>query len=254
MRSQNVTTHCLKKIYLLPKYVIFLLQIKNGHDSTRKELTNKTAIFQILVLCYKHHRVVDNPDAPYSLDQLVEIKKSHEFQNQRNPVILNFKKIEYIQRQIEFFWFDILDLVDQENAMHDLARDIRPEASVLTLLDVIENNIEKLYSITAGDDELLNQLDETVLPFLQRKGFVPSTRCPIEMFDLGYGFSKINWDMRVIGGCNFRGEAIHTLRQLKVRIVEAMVKAAPDDKDIYDKLMDTRERLTDSISSEIYCD
>lgn len=217
-------------------------------DEQNREFSN------LLVLCYKHHRIVDNPDDPYSVEALVDIKRSHELKYKSSPVKLNVKKVENVQRQIELFWFEMLDLVDQENAMHDMARELRPEASVLELLDIIEKNIEKLYSITTDDDELLNQLDETVLPFLQKTGFKPSAHCPMVMFDLGYGFSRISWDMRVVGGGNFRGEAIHTVRQLKVRLIEAMVRTTPDDKEVYQQLLSARTELADSISSEVYYD
>jgi len=217
-------------------------------DEQNREFSN------LLVLCYKHHRIVDNPDDPYSVEALVEIKRSHELKYQSSPVELNVKKIDNIQRQVELFWYEMSDLVDQENAMNDMARDLRPEASVLEFLDTIEKNIEKLYSITTDDDELLHQLDETVLQFLQKSGFRPPAECPIVMFDLGYSFSRINWDMRVIGGGNFRGEAIYNLRQLKVRLIETMVKAAPDDKEIYELLLSARMELADSISSEVYYD
>ena len=84
----------------------------NRSDEDNRKFSN------LLVLCYKHHKKVDNPEAPYSVLELEKIKHDHEDKFRNTPVLLNATKVENIQRQIETFWADILDVVDRENELH----------------------------------------------------------------------------------------------------------------------------------------
>ena len=208
----------------------------------------------LVVLCYKHHIIVDNPEAPYSVKELEKIKLDHELKYKNSPVLLNPAKVENIQRQIETFWADILDVVDRVNEVHDLARPINPKLEMWDLFDLIENNIDQLHHLHEFTENIMGKLDSTVLPFLQKHDFKPNAECPIEMFELGYGFSRINWDMRVIGAGNFRNEAIHSLRQLKLRLAESLAKSNPDDPTFYELVIRYREELEKSVENEIYYD
>ena len=221
---------------------------KSRSDEQNREFSN------LLVLCYKHHKIVDNVESPYTAKQMKEIKYCREVTFKGKPVLLNFAKIENIQNQIETFWVDILDVVEQENSIHEMARSIDPKLDVWQLIESIENDLDRLSDINSDTNDFLLKLDETVLPFLQNNGFVPEEGCPIPMFELGYGFSQINWDMRVLGGGNFHSEAKHLLRQLKVRIVESQVIAAPCDKTLKEKVTRLRGELEESVKTETYYD
>jgi len=208
----------------------------------------------LLVLCYKHHKIVDNVDSPYSVSALQEIKKAHETRFKDSPVLLNHKKVENIQKQVETFWADILEVVEKGNIDHGMARPIDAKASIWGLLENIEVLLGKLYGVVQETDEIFRQLDETVLPFLQQENFSPPENCPITMFELGYGFDRINWEMRVIGGGNFHGEANYLLKQLKLRVAEYQSLKSPDDKELYQLVLKFREELENAAKNEVYYD
>lgn len=217
-------------------------------DEANRDFSN------LLVLCYKHHKIVDNIDAPYSVEALQRIKLEHETRYKDTPVLLNPKKIENIQRQIETFWGDILAVIERKDKYHGMVRPIDPKETIWSLFDGIERNLDKLYNVISETDEVLRLLDQTVLPFLQKNDFVPSKNCPIKMFELGYGFEKINWDIRVIGGGNFHGEAQYILKQLRLRIAEAESMNSPDDRELYQLVLKFREELEGAVEALVYFD
>jgi len=220
----------------------------NRTDEENRDFSN------LLVLCYKHHKLVDNPDKPFTSNKMLEIKLTHEKKFLNSPVLLNIKKIENIQKQVESYWADIVDIVKVENDKHGMARPIDPALTVWDMLELLEINLEKLNGIISDADDLLSLLDETVLPFLQKKGFSPSSKCPIKIFELGYGFNHINWETRVIGGGNFHGEAVYTLLQLKLRLAEQQSLASPDDDEAQKMLHKFRAELENAAGSTVYYD
>ena len=74
------------------------------------------------------------------------------------------------------------------------------------------------------------------------------------MFELGYGFNKIDWEMRNIGAENFHGSASLALLQLQVKIAEYKTIISPDDRNAYHNLNEAREQLVIGAEQASYTD
>jgi len=196
---------------------------------TNDQLRNHS---NLIVLCHKHHRIVDNFVEQYPAEALLKMKKDHEEKFHDNPTILSVSKINSIQKQIETYWNDILDIVDVENKKHGMARPLNPNADIWQLLEIVELNIEKLSLVI---DATNAEID----------GHEPSK---------DNNLAPADWSMRVIGAGNFHGEGIHALLQLKVRIAEHFSLSNPDNKEAELRMLTYREELEVAAGNTVYFD
>lgn len=208
----------------------------------------------LMLLCHRHHRLVDAFPDEYSVSILETMKDKHEQQFEKSPLILEKEKVISAQKVIDAYWDDLVTIGLQQNQVHGLARIIDPSADESQLLSEIRDSLDKLLSVIRNTDEILRDLDETVLPFLQKNGFTPDKKCPIQMFELGYGFNKIDWEMRNIGAENFHGSASLALLQLQVKIAEYKTIISPDDRNAYHNLNEAREQLVIGAEQASYTD
>jgi len=208
----------------------------------------------LMLLCHRHHRLIDAFPEKYPVSILESMKTRHEKQFEKTPFILDNEKIISAQKVIDAYWESLVIIGLQQDQSHDLAKIVDKNSDEAQLISTIQDSLDRSVSVIRDTDRILSDLDETVLPFLQKNAFVPDEKCPITMFDLGYGFNRIDWEMRNIGGENFYGSASFALLQLQVKIAEYKVLLSPDDSNAHDNLKGAREQLTIAAEQASYVD
>lgn len=208
----------------------------------------------LMLLCHRHHRLVDEFPEKYPVTILESIKLTHEKQFEKSPFILENQKIISAQKVIDAYWSNLVAIGLKQNQSHGLARIIDKSSDESQLISNIQDSLDRSISVIRDTSRILRDLDETVLPFLQKNGFDPNEKCPIQMFDLGYGFDRIDWEMRNIGGENFYQSASFDLLQIQVKIAEYKALLHPDDSIAHDNLNAARNQLTIAAKQAMYVD
>jgi len=208
----------------------------------------------LILLCHRHHRVVDAFPDKYTVAVLETMKSTHEAQFGTSPLILDTQKTLSVIESINTYWNDVLTIGLKQNQVHGLARIINKDSDEDQLISEVQESLDRSISVIRDTNKVLHSLDNTVLPFLQKNGFVPDEQCPIKMFDLGYGFNRINWEIRNIGGENFYQSVSFALLQLQVKIAELKVLISPDDDKTCEHLDLVREQLTIAAEQAHYVD
>ena len=124
----------------------------------------------LMLLCHRHHRLVDAFPDEYSVSILESMKHKHEQQFEKSPLILENEKVVSAKKVIDAYWDDLVKIGLQQNQVHGLARIIDPKSDESQLLSEIRDSLDKFLLVIRNTDEFLTDLDETVLPFLQKNG------------------------------------------------------------------------------------
>ena len=75
----------------------------------------------LMLLCHRHHRLVDAFPDEYSVSILETMKDKHEQQFEKSPLILEKEKVISAQKVIDAYWDDLVTIGLQQNQVHGLA-------------------------------------------------------------------------------------------------------------------------------------
>lgn len=106
-------------------------------DTTVEE---KNAEGNLILLCARHHKIIDTHPQEYTTERLKEMKHTHEQQFSKETRILNDKMLFSLSQSIENYWYQI-SKIDQDDDT-GLKMEIDPNLSIDALMEKIEEVID----------------------------------------------------------------------------------------------------------------
>lgn len=125
-------------------------------------VTQKNSKENLIMLCSRHHKIIDSHPQEYPTEWLREIKDAHEQQYSRETRELNDKMLYALQHSTKEFWLEI-QRIDDEAEFDDFKIKADPTCDVKGLMRKIEDTffaIERnIINLRESDERLLNDLE-----------------------------------------------------------------------------------------------
>lgn len=121
----------------------------------------------LVLMCPRHHKIIDNDTANYTVERIKEIKYSHEMAYSAENLELDVKQIETLQNASSYFWSRIEDIDRMNPELIDLKRFADVDKSVEQLLEDIEQTYQSLLNtltiLGISDNELTKDIREFII-------------------------------------------------------------------------------------------
>lgn len=205
----------------------------------------------LILLCTRHHRIVDADEQTYTVDLLREYKQKHEQQYSANVLKLTDEQLRYLQMSSETFWkrieeidhadinwMDFKIMVDVDRATSDLLNDLE------RLLHGIEENFDEL-------EEFDNSLAEKIREYLVSIGIDTAEYDKYTEYPNVNPFDNPHWEMFAYGTHNRMSELWMLYLQLVVRALERISIAERKEHAL---LQQYRDRLAEFQKHSYYLD
>lgn len=205
----------------------------------------------LILLCTRHHRIVDADEQTYTVDLLREYKQKHEQQYSANVLKLTDEQLSYLQMSSETFWkrieeidhaninwLDLKIMVDVDRATSDLLNDFE------RLLHEIEENFDEL-------EEFDNTLAGKIREYLVNIGVDTTEYDKHTEYPNVNPFDNPHWEMFAYGTHNRMSELWMLFLQLVVRALERISIAERKEHPL---LQQYRERLAEFQKHSYYRD
>lgn len=205
----------------------------------------------LILLCTRHHRIVDADEQTYTVDLLREYKQKHEQQYSANVLKLTDEQLRYLQMSSETFWkrieeidhadinwLDLKIMVDVDRATSDLLNDLEG------LLHEIEENFDEL-------EEFDNTLAGKIREYLVSIGIDTTEYDKHTEYPNVSPFDNPHWEMFAYGTHNRMSELWMLYLQLVVRALERISIAERKEHTL---LQQYRERLAEFQKNSYYRD
>ena len=205
----------------------------------------------LILLCTRHHRIVDADEQTYTVDLLREYKQKHEQQYSANVLKLTDEQLRYLQMSSETFWkrieeidhadinwLDLKIMVDVDRATSDLLNDLEG------LLHEIEENFDEL-------EEFDNTLAGKIREYLVNIGIDTTEYDKHTEYPNVNPFDNPHWEMFAYGTHNRMSELWMLYLQLVVRALERISIAERKEHTL---LQQYRERLAEFQKNSYYRD
>lgn len=185
----------------------------------------------LILLCSRHHKIIDGNPFEYSVEILKEMKRTHEEKFKESNLKLSCVMINQLQESMEQFWYSI-DRIHL-NDKSDLHREYNTKLELNELIDIF--------------DDKLNGIEK----FIEHFEF--SDRCMIGVLEklckrLNWDFSKLeqipyyenpfyepNWEIHNLGRNNLMREVKMYFYALVVRVLEKIALYDPSDTVLLEK-------------------
>lgn len=120
--------------------------------TTEGEKNNES---NLVLMCARHHTIIDSDSTKYTTEYLKKIKSDHERQYSATQRVLNDNMLLALEQSMDRYWnkLQTIDSVDTH-----LKIKVNKDASIETLLDNIQTNftsVEELFDIMYQSDEKL---------------------------------------------------------------------------------------------------
>ena len=205
----------------------------------------------LILLCTRHHRIVDADEQTYTVDLLREYKQKHEQQYSANVLKLTDEQLRYLQMSSETFWkrieeidhadinwLDLKIMVNVDRATSDLLNDLEG------LLHEIEENFDEL-------EEFDNTLAGKIREYLVSIGIDTTEYDKHTEYPNVNPFDNPHWEMFAYGTHNRMSELWMLYLQLVVRALERISIAERKEHTL---LQQYRERLAEFQKNSYYRD
>lgn len=117
----------------------------------------------LIMLCARHHKIIDSHPQEYPTERLREIKTTHEQQFSRETRELNDKMLYALRHSTKEFWSEI-QRIDEEAFANEFKIKANPSCNIEDLLNEIEetfSNIENsIISLKESDGQLLDDFHQ----------------------------------------------------------------------------------------------
>lgn len=236
-------------------YIAELCHIKSAnkggqrYDSHQTD-TERRAPENLLFMCHRHHKETDD-EIEYDVEKLTQIKKNHELRFTEKGREASKEMIYQIQSEINYFWkrqssktFELEDFKIKRSFDKD----------ILDLIEELEEYIEAIRDYC----ELCSESESSESILLDLKILLERVGLDISIFEkIPYFENPLidrNWEMHNIGRPNLFSHISLCLNQLKVKIIEELLKSDPENKTLKILVEEFRNDFEQNFDDSYYVD
>ncbi len=204
----------------------------------------------LLFMCHRHHKLVDS-SIEYTVEILNKIKLSHESKYTEIGRALTFEMITQIQKDTDYFWNR---QANRKFQFEDLKIERDFTKGIVDLFTELEEHIITIKEYC----DLCAQMDSN-------KEISKDFKILFEMIEVDFSlFEKINywenpfhnriWEMHNIGRPNFFTHLSICLKQLKVRVIDELIKCDFQDINLKNIAEEWRSDYEEYFGNSYYVD
>lgn len=189
------------------------------YDATQTD-AERNGVENLILLCSRHHRIVDADVQTYTVEMLQKYKLEHELQYNAEMLKLTDEQLRYLLMSSESFWKRIeeIDYADVPGA--DFKMRVENQKSIEELIEALEdciNNIDDILSgIISADNELLENI----------RDIISDSKMDLDEFNrllVSRGSSDLilhNWEYNNLAAPNTMNQVKMLYLQLVVKLLE----------------------------------
>lgn len=174
----------------------------------------------LILLCYKHHKMIDSNPTIYNIEFLKNLKKTHEAQ-----ILSSFFADDYLIKQVEIqeknFWREVENINKNEHPHPAMALEINAQATADDLFSDLKNFISEIENLaeelSKSDSNLPSELEKFI-----KKGYKKNK------YWENY-FIQRNWEWHNLAIPNTIIRTRLTILQLNIKYLELYLKKYPKD-------------------------
>lgn len=212
--------------------------------NTRMSDDERRSINNLMVLCYPHHREIDDDPKTFTIRALKGMKLAHE--KRVKAFRVRDEAINKIALEMERYWKEVED-AKRSHPAPEFAVPVDSTKDGLSLFQELRELIQGLRNLTdhlAGSDsrlrtevpEFMRMLTETN----QKYEDIPHHQNP---------FENRNWETHALGTMNFYTRIEISLEQLETKFLEHYLKLHPNDSKARRRLQAVKVALNKSAES-----
>lgn len=219
------------------------------YDETQTD-EERSAPENLLFMCHRHHKETDDIEE-YTVEKLTEIKTNHELKFTEKGKEASKEMIRQVLFEINYFWkqqslksFELDDL--------KIERDFNKE--VLDLFTELNEHIETIqnYCDLCAKSDSSESLRSDLKNLIEKIGLDLSIFEGIPYYE--NPFENRNWEMHNIGRPNFFSHISLCINQLKVKVVEELLKSNPENEELKAVLDEARKEFESEYDNSYYVD
>lgn len=205
----------------------------------------------LILLCTRHHRIVDADEKTYTVELLCEYKQRHEQQYSASTLKLTDDQLKYLQMNSDFFWKKIEEIDHANSDWLDLKIMVDVDGATSDLLNGLESLLHRMEEYFDELEKYDNTLAQRIREYLLKIGV------EITKYDNQTEYPNVNpfdnphWEMFAYGTHNSMNELWMLYLQLVVRALEHISVAERKEHPL---LQQYRERLTEFQKHSYYRD
>ena len=183
---------------------------------------DKNSYDNLILMCSRHHKIIDgNPD-DYPVEYLKSIKASHEEKYMESTLKLNNSMLNQLMESTQQYWRDIKYIHDNDTTgLHRESSTDMSISQIITILEETINNLEEIFDFHIQSDE---SLYKDFKQLCEKLGYSTSLIDTIPYYE--NPFANRNWEINYLE----RPNNFKTLRMyfyaLTIKILE--ITAATD--------------------------
>jgi len=200
----------------------------SSNDEERRSFGN------LMLMCYKHHREIDNDVANYDVESLRVIKQDHEARHGQHPFKINESFLFRIESQMEEYWDAISEANKNAHVIPELAVRISTETSASQQFSEIYGAMKRLSGFLNDLAERDRCLNDEIRNYLSSLGY-DLTAYDAPPYYKNPFFNR-NWEIHFLALTNTYTDIAVALKHVEVRFLEEYVKTHPADSSAIGKL------------------
>ena len=219
------------------------------YDANQLE-EERNGVENLILLCRRHHTIVDRDVDTYTVDVLQQYKKTHEEQYMAENLKLSDEDVKYLQRSGMAFWYHIQQ-IDTDNIVPDLKMKVDTNKSLEDLIYDLDAEIKKICEvidqIVDADHELQQAIPDVLSKYEIDLDSFNKILTAMGLSDL----HKYNWEMYNLAVPNCKSSLKMLFLQLAVKILEEI---SSHNKKEHELLPEYRNRFTEHQKGIYYID
>ncbi len=224
---------------------------KNGPRFNKNLAMEKCRDFDnLILLCYKHHKIIDTDISKYSTQILKEMKSNHE-SRQSQDLIVNDELIRQIENEEKKFWYEIENINKNNHPLPEMAVNIEVELSVDEIFSKIRNSIINIEDLTDYLRKEDSNLSSEIKEFLAKIGY--NTKKYKKRYEkIPYYENPFEIRHSEFHNLAIPNAIINTrllLQHLEIKYLELYIKKYPEDKLVRIKLNALKEEMKEWATS-----
>lgn len=207
----------------------------NSTDEERRSYKN------LIVLCFDHHKIIDQLHHQYSVECLRQMKCEHEKQFENANFQVNETVLRRLSDEMNQYWSEIDRLNKVDHIFLDLAMEVDGRKSFFEIINNINETVDNIADILnvlkISDKSLLNELQE----LLKNKGINPDIFSDIPYY--ANPFVDRNWELHNLASGNLLTRLYIDLVHIQIKYLEEYLKNNPNDDHAHNKFQEAQELL-----------
>ena len=210
----------------------------------------KNSYDNLILLCSRHHTIIDANMETYSVEALVEMKNNHKEKLTVKYRLLDAEMLNKMLLQLESFYARLKNIDDIYD--HDHKMTICTSLNTIENIKVVESLIEELFSVCedlkSSDEKIIIDLEKLLLRINVDKSLLD--KVPYYENSL----SNRNWETHNLRISNLRTTILMNLRFLKISIIKDILMLDKTDVNMRTMLMEQQYQFEEFYKKCYYSD